>query len=139
MLYASNSHYMRALSDADVARWALKWSDDGVLNLDILQYVGFLALVAIPFIFAYWLGAMVALSSRFRARIRSGDNGMSILGFYFSWFIATAIINDIFFAVLFRGPIWAAYYHYVGTDSAVEIENAISLFKASAILFGSWS
>ncbi|MCH9665926.1 MAG: hypothetical protein K0U41_08810 [Gammaproteobacteria bacterium] len=139
MSFGSNAQYTRALSDTEVSRWVMKWNDNGLWSWDILKYVLLLVVVAIPFIFTYWLAVKVLTSSKYRTYIRSGENGMPVIGFGFAWFIATAIINDIFFAILFRGPVWAAYYDYAGAGSAIDFENTAALFRATGILFGAWS
>lgn len=130
--------YPRALTDAEVARWVTEWNDHGIFSGDILLYLLFIFLAAIPFIFAYWIGTMVVLSSRYRMLIRSGENGMPIIAFAFAWFIGVTIINDIFFAVFFTGPIWAGFYNVFGAESASNIENTVAYFRATAILFGIW-
>ena len=139
MSFGSNVEYTRALSDADVARWAMKWNDNGLFSWDMFQYIGLLIVVAIPFFFVYWLAVKVVTSSKYRNHIRSGESGMPVFVFAGGWLIIVSIVNDIFFAILFRGPVWAAYYHYAGASSAIDVENFIALFRASGILFGAWS
>lgn len=135
----ANSMDYRALSEAEVARWVAQWNDSGLLSWDMFQYVGLLLLAAVPFVFAYWMAGMAIVSKRYRDLIRSGGNGMSMPAFAFAWLVAATILNDIFFTILFKGPLWAAVYHYAGVNVALEFEMAASLVRASAILFGAWS
>lgn len=128
----------RSLTDADVARWITTWQDNGIFSWDMFQHLGLLLLAAVPFAFLYYVWTMLVVSSRYRAIIRSGPNGLPILSFTIAMLFATVIMNDIFFAVLFTGPVWAAAYHFAGVDAAVGFEHAVAHLRASAILFGAW-
>lgn len=137
MAFGDSSVY-RSLSDADVARWMTEWSDNGLLSWDIWQYVGLLVLVAVPFVVLYYLWILLIVSSRYRAFVRSGVNGVPVISFAVGMLFITTIMNDIFFAVLFTGPVWAAVYQAAGADAAIGFEQAVAPLRASAILFGAW-
>lgn len=137
MAFGNTADY-RSLSDADVARWITTWQDNGIFSWDMFQYLGLLFLVAVPFAFLYYVWTMLVFSSRYRAIIRSGPNGLPVLSFAVAMLFVTTIMNDIFFAVLFTGPVWAAVYNFAGVDAAVGFEHAVAPLRASAILFGAW-
>lgn len=127
--------YPRALTDAEVARWATEWNDSGIFSGDILLFLFFVLLAAIPWLLVLF-GVLPFVNSRARSFIRS--RGSSMLAYGVGWFFLFVIVNDIFFAVFFKSPIWASYYNAFGAESASSVENAVAHVRASAILFGIW-
>lgn len=137
MAFGDSTVY-RSLSDADVARWMTEWNDNGLLSWDIWQYLGMLVLVAVPFVFLYYSWILLVVSPRYRAFVRSGYNGMPVFSFGVAMLFMTTIMNDIFFAALFTGPVWAAVYQLAGADVAIGFEQMVAPLRATAILFGAW-